>query len=128
VFKSHSCPDIFEYLEEIVFDDRFEISLFESKSERAVDYTVADLQFLVDLETERANRLIDNYIATPLQNPIASPLQTVHTPPTPPRPNPPKMMAACFVPLVLPQVLDDMPADYQSKIPFFDGSPSGIIV
>lgn len=31
-----------------------------------------------------------------------------------------------FLPLVLPQVLDDMPADYQRKIPFFNGSPSGI--
>ena len=40
VFKSHSCPDIFEYLEELEFDERFEISLFESKSERAVDYTI----------------------------------------------------------------------------------------
>ncbi len=109
-----------------MFGDRFEISLFESKSERVVDYTVPDSQFLVDLETERANRLIDNHIATPLQNPIASPLQIMHTPPTPPRPNPPKMVAACFVPLVLSQVLDDMPADYQRKIPFFDGSPSGI--
>ena len=64
VFKSHSCPDIFEYLEELEFDERFEISLFESKSERAVDYTIPNPQFLVDLEIERANRLIDNYIAT----------------------------------------------------------------
>ena len=64
VFKSHSCPDFFEYLEKLEFDERFEISLFESKSERAVDYTVPNLQFLVDLETKRANRLIDNYIAT----------------------------------------------------------------
>jgi len=40
VFKSHSCPDIFEYLEELEFDERFEISLFESKSERAADYTI----------------------------------------------------------------------------------------
>lgn len=126
MFKSHSCPDIFEYLEELVFDDRFKISLFESKYEKAVDYTVPDTQFLVDLEMEGVNRLIDNYIATQPQTPSTSPLQTVHAPPTPPRPNPPKMMAACFVPLVLPQVLDDMPAYYQSKIPFFDGSPSSI--
>ena len=84
VFKSHSCPDIFEYLEELEFDERFEISLFESKSERAVDYTVPNPQFLVDLETERAKWLIDNYIAAQPQTPIASPLQTVQTPPTPP--------------------------------------------
>ena len=91
MFKSHSCPDIFEYLEELEFDERFEISLFESKSEKAVDYTIPDPQFLVDLEMERANRLIDNYIATQPQNASASPLQTVHTPPTPPRQNPPHL-------------------------------------
>ena len=126
MFKSHSCPNIFEYLEELEFDERFEISLFESKSERVVDYTVPNPQFLVDLETERANRLIDNYIATQPQTPIASPLQTMQTPPTPPRPNPPRVMAAHFAPLVLPQVLDDMPTDYQSKVSFFDGTPNSI--
>lgn len=36
-------------------------------------------------------------------------------------------MATHFAPLVLPQVLDDMPNDYQSKIPFFDGTPNGSI-
>jgi len=37
-------------------------------------------------------------------------------------------MAARFAPLVLPQVLDDMPSDYQSKIPFFDGTPNSVTV
>jgi len=126
VFKSDSCPDIFEYLEELDFDERFKISLFESKSERAVDYTVPNLQILVDLETERANQLIDNYIVEQPQTSIVIPLQTVHTPPTPPRSNPPRVMAARFTPLILPQVLDDMPSDYWSKIPFFDGTPNSI--
>ena len=102
VFKSHSCPNIFEYLEELEFDERFEISLFESKSERDIGYTVPNPQFLVDLETERANRLIDNYIVAQPQTPIASPLKTMHTPPTPPMPNLPRVMAARFAPLVLP--------------------------
>jgi len=35
-------------------------------------------------------------------------------------------MAARFAPLALPQVLNDMPADYQRKIPLFDGMPQGI--
>jgi len=35
-------------------------------------------------------------------------------------------MAAWFTPLILPQVLDNMPSDYQSKISFFDGTPNGI--
>jgi len=99
--------------------------MFESKSEKAIDYTVPDPQFLVDLETERANRLIDSYIATQPQTPSANPLQTVHTPPVPPRPNPPRMMATHFAPLVLHQVLDDMPKNYQNKILFFDGTPNG---
>lgn len=34
-------------------------------------------------------------------------------------------MAARFTPLALPQVLDDMPADYQGKIPFFNGTSHG---
>jgi len=126
VFKSHSCPDIFEYLEELEFDERFEISLFETKSKKAVDYTIPNPQFLVDLETERANWSIDNYIATQLQTQIINSLQTAHTHPTPPRPNPPRVMAAYFAPLVLPQVLYDMPRDYQSKIPLFDGAPHSV--
>ncbi len=126
MLKSHSCPDIFEYIEELEFDEQFELSLFETKSERAVDSTVHNPQFLVYLETERANRSIDNYIIAQLQTPIASPLKTVHTPPTPSRTNPPRVMADRFAPLVLPQILDDMPVDYQSKIPFFDGTPNGI--
>ena len=35
-------------------------------------------------------------------------------------------MAACFAPIFLPQVLDDMPVDYQSKILFSDGTPNSI--
>ena len=36
--------------------------------------------------------------------------------------NPPRVMVAEYAPLVLPQVLNDMPADYQSKIPIFDAT------
>jgi len=46
----------------------------------------------------------------------------LHTHPTPP----PRAMAARFAPLVLPANLHDMPADYQSKIPMFDGTPQSI--
>ena len=35
-------------------------------------------------------------------------------------------MAARFAPLVLPQFLDDMPVDYQRKIPLFDSAPHSI--
>jgi len=33
-------------------------------------------------------------------------------------------MAARYAPLVLPQNLDDMPTDYQNKIPLFDATQS----
>ena len=63
--------------------------------------------------------------------PPHTPLHTAHTsatptPPTTPRPNPPRAVTARFAPLALPQVLNDMPADYQSKIPLFDGTPHNI--
>jgi len=56
---------------------------------------------------------------------IILPPSPPHTHPTPPHP-PPKAMAARFSPLALPQNLHDMPADYQSKIPMFDGTPQSI--
>ena len=65
---------------------------------------------------------------------ITSPPPTPHTPytlatptpSTPPGSTLPKAMAARFSPLALPQNLHDMPADYQSKIPMFDGTPQGV--
>ena len=73
--------------------------------------------------------------STPQTSIISSPPSTPHTtiastvivftnPPTSPRPisNPPRAMATRYAPLVLPQNLDNMPADYQSKIPLFDAS------
>lgn len=41
--------------------------------------------------------------------------------------NPPRAMATRFSPLVLPQQLNGMPADYQSKIPIFDGTPQSLL-
>jgi len=73
-------------------------------------------------------------VGSPSTSHITSPPHTPHTPhttvsptpPTSPRPNPPKAMAARFAPLALPQNLHDMPADYQSKIPMFDGTPQSV--
>ena len=74
--------------------------------------------------------------STPQTSKISSPKSPPHTPhrpiaptpPTSPRPivNPPRAMATRFAPLVLPQNLDDMPTDYQSKIPLFYGTPHGV--
>jgi len=73
----------------------------------------------------------ESTVGSPSTSHITSPPHTPHTtatptPPTTPRPNPPRAMAARFSPLALPQNLHDMPADYQSKIPMFDGTPQSV--
>lgn len=197
MFRSRSCPTIFEYLEELDFDEKFELSLFKTKSKKVLESIVPNLDFLSTLNIEKSNKSIENFIlrqlqtdieatniidfleaasptlgtistpsssrvpmqppfiptlppqpniadqkstinsppSTPSTSKIVSPLHTpphtphtsaTPTPPSSPRPNPPRAMAARFTPLTLPQVLNDMPADYQHKIPLFDGTPQGI--
>jgi len=65
-------------------------------------------------------------ITSPPHTPSTPHTTATPTPPTPPRPNLPKPMAARFSPLALPQNLHDMPADYQSKLPMFDGTPQSV--
>lgn len=62
VFKSHSCPVVFEYLEDLEFDKQLELSLFETKSKSDVGSTTLNVEFVKDLETKKANRSIDDYI------------------------------------------------------------------
>lgn len=62
VFRSHSCLVIFEYLEDLPFDEHFDLSLFETKSESAVGATFLNPEFVQYLEIESANRSIDAYI------------------------------------------------------------------
>lgn len=77
---------------------------------------------------------LESTVSSPSTSHIISPPHTpptphtiaTPTPPTPPRPNLPKAMAAQFAPLALPQNLHDMPPDYQSKIPMFDGTPQSV--
>ena len=71
LFISHSCPTIFEFLEDIEFDDQFELSLFETKSESATGSTVINPEFIKYLEIEKANRSIDTYILN-IQNSIVA--------------------------------------------------------
>jgi len=62
MFRSHSCPVVFEYLEDLPFDEHFDLSLFETNFESAVGAIVLNLEFVQYLETERENRSIDSYI------------------------------------------------------------------
>ena len=71
LFKSHSCPAVFEYLEDIEFDEQFELSLFETKSESVIGSTIINFEFIKYLEIEQANKSIDNYILN-IQNSIVA--------------------------------------------------------
>lgn len=53
---------VFEYLDELEFDKQFSLSLFETKYGSVVGFIVVNPKFVVALETERANKLIDDYI------------------------------------------------------------------
>jgi len=70
VFKSHSCLAIFKYLEELDFDEKFELSLFKTNSESALDSLVPNLDFAVALEFEKHNKLIENFILRHLHSDI----------------------------------------------------------
>ena len=64
IFRSHSCPVVFEYLEDLEFDEHFDLSFFETKYESVVCSTILNPEFVKDLEIERANRSIYDYILT----------------------------------------------------------------
>lgn len=125
--------------------------MFIRKSENALENTVLDPEFLVDIEFQRENYSIDDYIlnspqsitvtyipepsessraafppnssASPsVKSRLSSPPTTPPSNPENPLVNPPKVMATRYAPLVLPQVLNDMSTDYQSKITIFDAT------
>lgn len=164
VFKAQSCPIDFEYIEDLEFDEQFELSLFETKSESVIanflETASATLgssaissssriptkpPFIPTIPVQPTVSNQKSAVVSPPSTPstpkiakISSPPHTPpHTPhtsapptsPTSPRPieNPPRAMVARFAPLVLPQNLDDMLANYQRKIPLFDGTPHGVI-
>lgn len=85
------------------------------------------LQPIITYPESATNSLPSSHIASPLHTPPHTPhTAATPTPPTTPRLNPPRAMVARFTPLALPQQLHDMPADYQSKIPIFDGTPQSV--
>lgn len=70
MFKSWSCPAIFKCLEELDFDENFDLSLFETKSESALGSIVPNPDFAATLEVERNNKSIENFILKHLQSEI----------------------------------------------------------
>jgi len=202
IVRSNSSPAVIKYFEDLDFDEDFELSLFRTKSESALDTLVLDPDFAAVINLERHNKVVESFILRHIQSSVHATtlvdflenisdhigstinhienLQSSHTahqasfpfisispivtfpdtppgspsshtphtpsspsspqtslplittpviilPPPPPQapstPPPPRTMAARFAPLVLPANLHDMPADYQSKIPMFDGTP-----
>lgn len=82
------------------------------------------LQPIITYQNFVVNSPSSSHIATPLHTPPHT--SVTFTPQTTPRPNPSREMTARFTPLALPQQLHDMPMDYQSKIPIFDGTPQSV--
>lgn len=70
LFKSPSCPGIFKYLEELDFDEQFELSLFKTKSESALDSLGPNPDFAAALEVEKHNKLVENFTFRHLQRNI----------------------------------------------------------
>ena len=84
--------------------------------------------FIPTIPMEPSSSDKKSVVFSPPSTPHKPHTSTAPTPPVSPRQiiNPPRAMAARFTPLVLPQNLDAMPADYQSKIPLFDGTPQSV--
>ena len=70
VFRSRSCPTIFKYLEELDFDEKFELSLFKTKSKNALQSIIPNPDFLAALNIEKSNKSIENFILRQLETDI----------------------------------------------------------
>lgn len=72
MFQSHSCPVVFEYLEDLELDEHFDLSLFQIKSESIVASTILNPKFVKDLETKKPNKSIDDCILKQFQTSIVA--------------------------------------------------------
>ena len=72
IFRSHSWPSEWFFVEDLPFDECFELSLIRARSKTTLDDTVLDPEFLVDIEVQRANRSIDDYIFNSSQTSIVT--------------------------------------------------------
>ena len=59
LFRSHSFPVEWLFLEDIPFEEHFELSLFRTTSNSELLDLVQDPEFLRELETQRANLSMD---------------------------------------------------------------------
>ena len=59
-------------LEDLPFDESFDLSLFRTRSESALDNIVLDPEFIIDLEVQKANQSIDEYILNSPQSSLTT--------------------------------------------------------
>ena len=57
VFRSYTWPSQWFFVEDLSFDENFELSLFRNKSENDIDDIVLDHEFLVNIEVQRENTI-----------------------------------------------------------------------
>jgi len=57
--KADSCPDEWLFLEDLPFDEYFDLSLFRTRSQSALNDIVLDPEFTVELKVQRENLSID---------------------------------------------------------------------
>ena len=86
--------------------------------------TISDQRFAISSPPSTPQTSIISSPPSTPHTPITSTVVVVINPPASPRPvsNPPRAMVAKYAPLVFPQNLDAVPANYQSKTPLFDAT------
>ena len=70
--KAYSFPNEWLFLEYLPFDLLFDISLFRTRSESALEDIVIDPKFIAYLEVQKANHSIDEYILNSLQSSLTT--------------------------------------------------------
>ena len=68
LFKYQSCPVEWLFLEDLPFDEHFELYLFRTTSNSELLDLVQDPEFIRELETQRANLSIDRYLQNSTQS------------------------------------------------------------
>jgi len=72
LIKANSCPDEWLFLEDLPFDEQFDFSLFKLKSESEIYDIILDHDFIADLEVQKANQSIDEYIPNSPQSSLST--------------------------------------------------------
>ena len=72
LFRFNSYPSEWLFIEDLPFDEYFGLSLFRTKSESALNDTVLDPKFTIELEVQRANLSIDQHLLNSPQSSLTT--------------------------------------------------------